>query len=197
MLTVVCCFSIIAQNKQKKDKDEEILENVVVKDSVKASNPINPLAPAKAAFYSALLPGLGQAYNKKYWKIPIVYAALGTGVFFYIDNNKQYNRYRDAFKSRLAGFETDEFYFDAFGNKLEEPRVTLDGLQRAQRLFRRNQEVSLLISIGLYALNIIDANVDAHLLQYNVDENLTLTPHYKFNDINASNNVGLSLNFNF
>ncbi|GAA4238918.1 DUF5683 domain-containing protein [Postechiella marina] len=196
LLSLLCCFSLIAQNKKKKAKTE-ILENVVVEDSIQVSTPINVLAPAKAAFYSAILPGLGQAYNKKYWKIPIVYAALGTGVYFYIDNNNQYNRYRDAYKSRLAGFETDEFYFDGNGNKLEAPRVTTEGLQRAQKLFRKNKEVSLLVTLGLYALNIIDANVDAHLLQYNVDENLTLAPHYKFNDIKATNNVGLSLNFKF
>lgn len=196
VLSILCCFSLIAQNKKKKDK-AEILEHVIIEDSIKVSTPINILAPAKAAFYSAILPGLGQAYNKKYWKIPIVYAALGTGVYFYISNNNEYIRYRDAYKSRLAGFDTDEFYFDAAGTKLTSPRVTIDGLQRAQKLFRKNKEVSLLVSLGLYALNIIDANVDAHLLQYNVDENLTLAPHYKFNDINASNNVGLSLNFKF
>lgn len=195
-LFILCCFSFDAQNKKKKDKND-ILENIVENDSISINAPIDALAPAKAAFYSAILPGLGQAYNKKYWKIPVVYAALGTGVFFYLDNNKQYNRYRDAFKSRLAGFKTDEFYLNPDGTTRETPRVTLEGLQRAQRLFRRNQEVSLLVSLGLYALNIIDANVDAHLLQYNVDENLSLTPHYKFNDINASNNVGISLNFNF
>ena len=125
----------------------------------KVNEPINPLSPAKAAFYSAVLPGFGQAYNKKYWKIPIVYAALGTGIYFYSTNNKEYNRYRDAYKRRLAGFEDDEFY----------NRVTLDGLQRAQRFYRKNKEVSLLVTSGIYALNIIDANVDAHLLQYNVN----------------------------
>ena len=57
-------------------------ENLIIQDTLK--KPINPLAPAKAAFYSAILPGLGQAYNKKYWKIPIVYAAIGTGVYAYI-----------------------------------------------------------------------------------------------------------------
>lgn len=196
VLFILCCFSLVAQNKKKNEKSET-LEHLVIQDSTKVSTPIDALAPAKAAFYSAILPGLGQAYNKKYWKIPIVYAALGTGVFFYIDNNKEYNRYRDAFKSRLAGFETDEFFFDPDGTKRETPRVSFDGLQRAQRLFRRNQEVSLLVTLGLYALNIIDANVDAHLLQYNVDENLTLVPHYKFNNINTSSTVGLSLNFNF
>lgn len=170
----------------------------VIADSiVKIKDPINPLSPAKAAFYSAVLPGLGQAYNKKYWKIPLVYAALGTGVYFYINNNKEYNRYRDAYKSRLAGFKNDEFYFDGNGNQLTTPRVTDDGLLRAQKLFRRNKEISLLVTIGLYVLNIIDANVDAHLMQYNVDENLSLAPHYKINEIDAKGNVGLTLNFKF
>jgi hypothetical protein len=70
-------------------------------------------------------------------------------------------------------------------------------LLRAQKLFRRNKELSLLVTIGIYALNIIDANVDAHLLQYNVDENLSLAPHYKLNEIDATSNLGLTLNFKF
>ena len=68
------------------------------------------MKPSKATFYSAVLPGLGQAYNKKYWKIPIVYGALATGIYFYNQNDKNYNRYRNAYKRRLAGFTDDEFY---------------------------------------------------------------------------------------
>lgn len=175
-----------------------MISDEVVVDSVQvASKPIDPLSPAKAAFYSAILPGLGQAYNKRYWKIPLVYGALGTGVYFYINNTQKYNRYRDAYKSRLAGFETDEFYYDTQGNKLTSPRVTTEGLQRGQKFYRRNRELSLLVLIGMYALNIIDANVDAHLLQFNVDENLSLNPHYELNNIDARGNLGLSLNFKF
>ncbi|WP_346881125.1 DUF5683 domain-containing protein [uncultured Algibacter sp.] len=195
LLLFLSCFSLIAQDKDKKKKP--ITKDIVIDSITKVSNPINPLSPAKAAFYSAILPGLGQAYNKKYWKIPVVYAAIGTGVYFYVTNNKEYNRYRDAFKSRLAGNTNDEFFFDSQGNQLEEPRISIEGLERAQRLFRKNQEIALLVTIGLYALNIIDANVDAHLLQYNIDENLSLAPKYQFNDIDASSNIGLTLNFKF
>ena len=130
---------------------------------------IDALAPSRAAFYSAILPGLGQAYNKKYWKIPIVLGALGTGVYFYNSNNKLYKRYRSAYKRRLAGFTDDEFF-----GTTEVPIVSDEGLIRAQQSLRRNSELSLLITIGLYALNIIDANVDAHLLQWNVDKNLAM-----------------------
>ncbi|WP_053975547.1 DUF5683 domain-containing protein [Mangrovimonas xylaniphaga] len=170
---------------------------MVVQDSVKR-RPLNILAPSKAAFYSAVLPGLGQAYNKKYWKIPIVYAALGTGIYFYVDNSKQYDRYRDAYKRRLAGFKDDEFWGeDSEGNPLENPRLSKEGLIRAQKTLRSNKEVSLLVTLGLYALNIIDANVDAHLLQYNIDENLALKPHFKYNEQDNSSDLGLTLNFKF
>ncbi|TGV00316.1 DUF5683 domain-containing protein [Flavivirga abyssicola] len=188
------CFSTIAQEKEKKRK--KLPKEVVIDSIIEVKNPINPLSPAKAAFYSAILPGLGQAYNKKYWKIPLVYGAIGTGIYFYVRNNKEYNRYRDAYKRRLAGFEDDEFYFSN-GVRLSQPRVTTESLERGQKFFRKNKEIALLVTVGLYALNIIDANVDAHLLQYNVDERLSLAPHYRFNEFDATSNLGLTLNFKF
>ncbi|WP_426429757.1 DUF5683 domain-containing protein [Winogradskyella sp. HB-48] len=169
------------------DKEPVLIDNALIK-----RQEIDPLRPSKAAFYSAILPGGGQFYNKKYWKIPIVWGAIGTGVYFYLRNDKQFDRYRDAYKRRLAGFTDDEFS-DANGN----PLISNDGLIRAQQQFRRNKEVSLLVTIGLYALNIIDANVDAHLLQFNVDENLSLSPHYQYNQMENSGDLGLTLNFKF
>ena len=182
---------------QKMDDDKVDTDLLVVQDSI-ARPPIDALSPSKAAFYSAVLPGLGQAYNKKYWKIPIVYAAIGIPVYFYIDNNKEYKRYRNAYKRRLAGFNDDEFWgTDAEGNPIATPRVSDDGLINAQETLRRNKELSLLIAIGAYALNIIDANVDAHLLQYNVDENLAIKPHFKYDEQENSTNLGLTVNFKF
>lgn len=158
----------------------------------------NPLAPSKAAFYSALVPGLGQVYNKRYWKVPIVYGAIGTGLYFYVNNTNEYNRYRDAFKSRLAGSNTDEFWgIDAEGNALDTPRVSTDALQNAQEVFQRNKDLSLLITVGLYALNILDANIDAHLKQYNVNEDLTFRPVIYPNQFNNRPNFGMALTFDF
>ncbi|TXE09925.1 hypothetical protein FUA26_10585 [Seonamhaeicola algicola] len=196
VLAFLFCFSLVAQEeKEKKSKRKKISKEIVV-DSVITREPIDPLSPSKAAFYSAILPGLGQIYNKKYWKAPIVWGALGTGIYFYTSNNKEYNRYRDAYKRRLAGFSDDEFLSVAPDGTITE-RVTTEGLERAQKFYRRNKEISLLVTIGIYALNIIDANVDAHLLQYNVDENLSLAPHYKFNEFDGKSNAGLTLNFKF
>lgn len=182
---VLIPFLSLSQNEDKKEEALGEPKAVVLMDTV-LRKPIDPLRPSKAAFYSAILPGLGQAYNKKYWKIPIVYAALGTSIYFYIDNNNEFKRYRDVYKRRLAGYTDDEF-----------PNISDDALIRAQKTLRRNKDLSLLIAIGIYALNILDANVDAHLLQYNVDENLSLRPHYKFNEIDASSDVGLTLGFKF
>jgi len=192
-LLLVFSLGAVAQDQETK-KDSVLNEKGELKVITTASQKteIDPLAPSKAAFYSAVLPGLGQAYNKKYWKIPIVYAALGTGIYFYIDNNNEYKRYRDAYKRRLAGFTDDEFYGTG-----STPVITDNGLIEAQRQLRRNKEISLLVTIGLYALNIIDANVDAHLMQYNVDDNLSLSPHYKYNELEATSDLGLTLNFKF
>ena len=197
IVSILTLFSatIQAQNDevipQKKD-ELKVESNTEVRDS------IDPLAPSRAAFYSAILPGLGQAYNKKYWKIPVVYAALGTGIYFFIDNTNEYNRYRDIYKRRLAGFTDDEFWgTDVNQSPLSTPQISNEALIRAQRALRKNREISLLVTIGIYALNIIDANVDAHLLQYNVDENLALQPHFKINEMDASTNLGLTLNFSF
>ncbi len=198
-LLLILCFGFgFAQDKEKKDSDIEVDDELLVLDETVTRKPIDPLSPSRAAFYSAILPGLGQAYNKRYWKIPIVYAAIGTGVYFYIRNDNELDRYRDAFKRRLAGFTDDEFYgTDVNGNPLATPRISNDGLIRAQRQFRRNKELSLLITIGLYALNIIDANVDAHLLQYNVDDNLAVKPHFQYNRMENSSDLGLTVNFRF
>jgi predicted permease len=83
---------------------------ITKKYSLKSNN-IDPLTPAKAAFYSAVLPGLGQAYNKKYWKIPLVYGAIGTSLYFYINSNSKYQDYRGAYKRRLEGFNDDKFSY--------------------------------------------------------------------------------------
>ena len=69
----------------------------------------DPLRPAKAAFYSAVLPGLGQVYNKRYWKLPLIYGGIGASVYYYDLNNKNFKRYRNAYKRRLAGYSDDEF----------------------------------------------------------------------------------------
>lgn len=159
---------------------------LVAKDTVK-TNDIDPLTPAKAAFYSAILPGLGQAYNKKYWKIPLVYGAIGTSLYFYLDSNTKYHQFRDEYKRRLEGLERSDFF-----KKIDDSRLI-----SGQKYYQRNRDLSALFVVAFYALNIIDANVDAALLQFNVDENLSVRPVIYPNDVTLKTNVGLTFNYNF
>ena len=162
-------------------------KNSVLMDSIK-SKKIDPLRPAKAAFYSAVLPGLGQAYNKKYWKIPIVYAAIGTSIYSYDFNQKKYWDYRNAYKSRKAGYKNDPYQ-----NLIIDDNRLLDGAD----FHKKNRDLSMVFIVGFYILNILDANIDSHLKQYNVNETLTLKPYLNHGDELTFESIGLSLNLNF
>ncbi len=177
---------------QQKDVKKQ---GIVIIDTLKKKKVrINPLAPSKAAFYSAVFPGLGQLYNKRYWKVPIVWGAIGTAIYAYNWNDDRYQRFRTAFKRRKAGFTDDEFY-DPFGGAGPIPRLDLGDLQNEQERYQRDRDLLLLVSIGLYVLNIVDANVDAHLKQFNVDEDLSfdMQPFLDRDPITNSPNYGMAV----
>lgn len=199
------CLWVRAQDDKPAEKQADSVQQALSEEGVDFEKvekaPINPLAPSKAAFYSAVLPGLGQIYNKRYWKVPIVWGAIGTGVYVYLYNDDLYDRFRTAFKRRKAGFTDDEFY-DL--NKNDDfipssPDLSDEALQDAQERYQRDRDLALVITIALYALNIIDANVDAHLKQYNVNEDLSLKfqPYLEPHPINNGVNYGLGLAIRF
>ena len=163
-------------------------EMTIVQDTtaVSKNDDIDPLTPAKAAFYSAILPGLGQAYNKKYWKMPLVYGAIGASVYFYSTNNTKYHEFRDVYKRRLAGYTDDNYRFLDDGRLID-----------AQRFYQKNRDISALVTAAFYILNIVDANVDAHLRQFNVDDTLSVKPDVFNDDIYNRPNVGVTLNYRF
>ena len=184
------CFSQLAQlsAQEKKASPPPIkTETKQRTDTVEKKRSV----ASKAALRSTILPGLGQAFNKKYWKIPIVFGALGSGVYFYHTNNNNFNRARTAYKLRISE-KPDEF--DGLnGNIL----LSTDALISAQKSYKKDRDLSLLVTVGLYILQIVEASVNAHLLQHNVDSNLSVTPQIIRNDINNKSIVGASVNFNF
>ncbi len=159
---------------------------IVVNDSLLTKEEYNPLAPAKAAFYSAVVPGLGQVYNKKYWKIPIIYAGMAAGLYFYKQQDDDYDRFRDAYKRRLAGYTDDEFQ-----------GISDDRLINAQKSAQKNKSISIIVTVAFYFLNVIDANVDAHLRQYEVSDDLSLQPNFDYNQFNTKPQYGMSLTYRF
>jgi hypothetical protein len=163
---------------------------ITSEDVLKAEG-YNPLTPATAAFYSAILPGLGQAYNKDYWKLPFVYGAMATSMYYFAVNNEDYKRFRTAFKLREAGFQ------DEFTNDDGTTRASTEALISAQKSTKQNRETSLLLFIGFYVLQIVDASVSAHLLQFNVNDKISFDPQI-YSDPNSNKPfVGLTFNYKF
>jgi len=174
-------------------KDEVKQERKLEREQRRLERALDPLSPSRASFLSAALPGLGQFYNRKYWKVPLAWAAVGTGVFVYQFNQTEYLRYRTAFKLRSAGFSTDEFYdvnLDGIG-----PDVSDRALEEAQKKAQSQRDSSLLIAIGLYLLNVLDASVDAHLKPFNMNEdlNVSIQPILRQHPVQMGAEIGLNL----
>lgn len=149
-------------------------------------------AARKATIMSAIIPGLGQIYNKKYWKAPVIYAGMGGfGYFFYI-NNTSYNNYRAALKYSVAngGY--------AF---IEGHNYSTSQLQTQKLYYRRFRDIGVIGMAAMYILNIIDANVDAHLKTFDVSDDLSLSVdpwQAVYNNgsvISTANGISLKLNF--
>jgi len=123
-------------------------------------------SPRKATIMSAVLPGLGQIYNRKIWKVPIVYAGLGGFGYFAYYNQSQFNRFKTAYISRQNG-GTDEF----------SGLLSNQGLLNEMDRFRRYRDICALGFLAFYALQIVDANVDANLFDFDVSDDLSINFH--------------------
>lgn len=167
----------------------QVADSLKLQTNTLTKQAIDPLAPAKASFYSAVVPGLGQIYNKSYWKLPIVYGGIGAGIYFYADNQKKYQNYQNEYKKRLQGIHdvTDPTY----------GRLDNDRLIRGQRYYQKNRDLSLVITLAVYVLNVLDANVDAHLQQFNVDDDLSFQPTFQFNNLNQTYQFGGQITYKF
>lgn len=149
--------------------------------------------PRKATLMAAALPGLGQIYTKKYWKLPLLYGGAGVLGYFIGDNNRKYIIWRDRYISQRTASES----------KLELPfkypntdtPVPLDQLKRAKDYYRRNRDFSIILSGVLYALNILDANVTAHLKDFDLSEDLSMSVEPVLNQNGAMPVTGVSLTF--
>ncbi|MBE9468002.1 MAG: hypothetical protein IMY72_06730 [Bacteroidetes bacterium] len=130
-------------------------------DSVK----VKMHSPKLATLLSMSVPGMGQVYNKKYWKIPIIYIGFGT-LFYYVNiNNDYYQKYKTAYQYRI---DEDTTTVDAF------PWASKESLQNQKDYWRRNRDLCYIGVIALYVLNIIDASVDANFYDYDISNDLSL-----------------------
>jgi hypothetical protein len=134
-----------------------------VKDSLRL---VVEKMPKKAAWGSAIVPGLGQVYNKRWWKVPLIYGGFAAFVVSYQDNNTQYHTFLSEVQYRLANNGNP-------GNP-DYAAYSFEGLVRIKDNFRRNKELSIIGGVVVYAVNIIDAYVDAKFFRFDISENLSL-----------------------
>ncbi len=118
-------------------------------------------SPGKAALFSAIFPGGGQIYNRKYWKLPIVYAGIGVSLYFGFYYRDTYLKYKEAYKMELNG-DSSEFH----------NYLTPDGIRVARDQYRQWMETSYIIAGAFYVLQIVDALVDAHLADFDISDDL-------------------------
>ncbi len=202
MMLFLLCFRLEAQ------------EVNVPKDSLKIS--VLPqkkvLSPKKASIYAALFPGLGQVYNGKYWKLPIVYGGYAGLIYLLGWNNNNYNDYFDAYRT-IARYTTVEQMSkadkDYLNNLFKIPYWDLNinpshfstfqsQLKSGKDFYRRNRDLSIIAIAALHVLSIIDASVDANLSDFEINDNLSMhiepMPARLWNGTQI---VGFNVAFNF
>lgn len=194
-LLLVFCF---------KQTDAQVVEI----DTTKQVNPAIELekdihSPRKATIYSAILPGLGQAYNKKYWKIPLVYIGFGTIGYFMGWNNDKYQFLKTAYSDLTDDDENTNSFLEipvAKAYDLSSPtrfNTFKEALTKQQEYYRRNRDLLFISLFGFYGLNIIDASVDAHFFNFDISEDLSLNwqPSMMYLDNQTIYCVNCTINF--
>jgi hypothetical protein len=157
------------------------------KDSVDAAAYAARFDPRKALLYAAVLPGLGQIYNKKYWKLPLVYGGMigfGYGINFYQEGYVKY-------KEELFDLLDSDSNLSASGFTEDQLRTIVDR-------YRRERDFFIILMAGMYLLQIVDAHVDAHLKEFDINPNLhvRVQPTWE-TDVMTGRTAGLSLKFRF
>lgn len=143
----------------------------------------------KAALMSAILPGLGQVYNHKYWKPPILYAGFAVCGYLIYDFSKSFKEYKNAYILRTDGNPANDDVL---------PQYTPDQIKILRDDSRRYMNLNIAIVAGIYTLNIIDAYVDAHLKEFEINDNLSLHIRPLFYATNYSHlATGLNLTLRF
>ena len=147
-----------------KSQDIDSVQKESKKLEIKKSNTFNN--PKKAGLLSLVIPGAGQIYNKRYVKAPIIWAVLGSFGYFYIQNNSEYQKARTSFVSLIDTISSNNIPYNGSTNLAE--------VTAFKNNYRSNRDLFLILGVVFYGLQIVDAVVDAHLMGFNVNDNLSL-----------------------
>lgn len=159
---------------------------ILIRDTV---NIVEKHSVRKATLLSTFLPGAGQVYNKKIWKVPIVYAAFAGMAYLIKFNHDNFRKFDDAL---LMRYDEDPNTIDPYVNVYTE-----ENLRSLSDFYRRNRDLSVIGLTLVYVLNIIDAHVDAHLFNFNVDDNLSLQWSPLIQPVPGQASTGIALTLHF
>lgn len=192
LLLTVCVY---AQEEENDDPEQveitEITDEIVPvnrQSSIITADHLTEKNPMRASLYSAILPGMGQIYNNKWWKAPLVWGVLGTGVGFIIHFNSEYKETR--------GYYLDKLY----GNPIDNPTInsmSAEQLATIQDTQKRNRDYAIALTTLGYILNILDATVDAHLFGIKKDPDLSMEPVILQNQQTMEPAMGIGFNLKF
>jgi len=181
IIFLVFCNDLFAQ------KDSAIKKNTGIFSSYDTAKAYNPRI---ASYRSAILPGWGQATNKKYWKIPVVYAALGVTTYIFFRNVKQFNEAKKAYTNSIDGDPTNDYL-------IPQPYYTVkdqpERIKSFRNQVRQNVDYTVLFFILFWGLNVVDATVDAHLKTFDVSDNLSLQIKPGYSQLANTNGISLVL----
>ena len=183
----ICPASVAQKPKLTEARDSTIKKNKGIfskYDSTKAYN------PRIATYRSAIIPGWGQATNKKYWKIPVVYAALGTTAYIFFRNVKQFKESKAAYANAIDGIPANDF-------EIPQPyysvRTQPERIRNFRNEVRQNVDYTVLFFIAFWGLNVMDATVDAHLKTFDVSDDLSLQIKPGYSQLANTNGISLVL----
>jgi hypothetical protein len=189
-LNLLIGLFFLALNITAKSDKARLMNQLVLKDSLKVKSQKN--YPARAALLSTILPGSGQVYNKRIWKVPFIYGAFAGCAYVYQSNNSLYKKYKNALSTR---YDDDPLTIDDYSNFTDENLVLL------KNQYRKRRDLGTIGIVAIYLLNIIDASVDAHLREFDVkineDISMTIFPYTQFAINNVPANFGLQFKLNF
>lgn len=185
------------RDERSNSQDEGVITGgevvVLANDSIWKPN------PRKATMLSAAFPGAGQIYNRQWWKAPVIYAGLGVLGYFVHVNHGYYTDYRNAYIDFVDGDPTTNRYMDLDALK-KGYEITNDDyfeslLENQKDYYRRNRDLLVFSMIGVYVLNILEANVAAHLYDFDVSDDLSLnlSPHINYDIFQRSPSLGFSV----
>jgi hypothetical protein len=182
--------TLITSTQKVKIKSKHKLPKDSTRNPLSQDTNAKKFNPRLATYRSAIIPGWGQAYNKKYWKIPIIYAALGITTATFIYNIKYYRLLKQAYIYRTDSDPANDLQIDPSFIPL-----STESIRSYRNEFRQNVDYSVIFFLLFWGLNVVDATVDAHLKSFDVSEDLTLKLKPKYDPLTKTPTLSLVFSF--